>query len=401
MTHILDLLGRLPVSDLPAIAELIERRAERDAATDRARRIALVGLRGAGKSTLGRAPCRASRLSVHRARPPGRAGLRRAHPRSDRDRRARDLPPLRARLPRARHRRARRGGDRHRRRHRLEPRDLCAAASPHPHGLDQGAARRAHAPRDGAGRLPPDGAEPRGHGRPGRHSRCARRRLRARARPSSTRRATARSRASRNSRGSPRVMQAEQRSDARRPRLPRSRPDAARIPHDRAAPGCGADARAAARGARLGRRLGQLSGRAGGRDRRRRVRLFARRLRPIVAGQIAAPVSFMHEEARDVLPRVLDAIGFRRGLLVGHSDGASIAAIYAGSVQDHRVRGLALMAPHFFTEDMGLAEIARAKVGVRAGRACAPSSRGCTPISTTPSTAGAAPGSIPNSASGT
>jgi pimeloyl-ACP methyl ester carboxylesterase len=69
----------------------------------------------------------------------------------------------------------------------------------------------------------------------------------------------------------------------------------------------------------------------------------------------------MHEEARDVLPKVLDAIGFRRGLLLGHSDGASIAAIYAGSVQDHRVRGLILIAPHFFTEDMGIAEIARAK----------------------------------------
>jgi pimeloyl-ACP methyl ester carboxylesterase len=75
----------------------------------------------------------------------------------------------------------------------------------------------------------------------------------------------------------------------------------------------------------------------------------------------------MHDEARDVLPHVLDAIGFRRGLLAGHSDGASIAAIYAGSIQDHRVRGLALMAPHFFTEDMGIAEIARAKVAFETG----------------------------------
>ncbi|HEY6257449.1 MAG TPA: alpha/beta hydrolase [Xanthobacteraceae bacterium] len=73
------------------------------------------------------------------------------------------------------------------------------------------------------------------------------------------------------------------------------------------------------------------------------------------------PLTFMHEEARDVLPRVLAAIGFRRGLLLGHSDGASIAAIHAGSVQDHRVRGLILIAPHFFTEDMGIAEIARAR----------------------------------------
>jgi len=71
----------------------------------------------------------------------------------------------------------------------------------------------------------------------------------------------------------------------------------------------------------------------------------------------------MHEEAREVLPRVLDAIGFRRGLLVGHSDGASIATIYVGTIQDHRIRGLALMAPHFFTEDMGIEEIARAYDG--------------------------------------
>jgi pimeloyl-ACP methyl ester carboxylesterase len=78
--------------------------------------------------------------------------------------------------------------------------------------------------------------------------------------------------------------------------------------------------------------------------------------------KLPRPLAFMHEEAREVLPKLLDAIGFQRGILVGHSDGASISAIYAGSVQDHRVRGLVLMAPHFFTEDMGIAEIARAKV---------------------------------------
>jgi pimeloyl-ACP methyl ester carboxylesterase len=69
------------------------------------------------------------------------------------------------------------------------------------------------------------------------------------------------------------------------------------------------------------------------------------------------PLSFMHDEAKHVLPLLLDAIGFKRGLLLGHSDGASIAAIYAGSVQDHRVRGLTLIAPHFITEDMGIAAI--------------------------------------------
>jgi pimeloyl-ACP methyl ester carboxylesterase len=78
-------------------------------------------------------------------------------------------------------------------------------------------------------------------------------------------------------------------------------------------------------------------------------------------GKLPRAVSFMHEEATEVLPRVLGSIGFQRGILFGHSDGASIAAIYAGSVQDHRVRGLVLIAPHFFIEEMGLAEIRRAR----------------------------------------
>src|SRR6516225_689806 len=77
--------------------------------------------------------------------------------------------------------------------------------------------------------------------------------------------------------------------------------------------------------------------------------------------------SFMAEEARDVLPRVLAAIGFRRGFLLGHSDGASIATIYAGSVQDHRVRGIVLIAPHFVVEPMGLASIAKAKLAYEGG----------------------------------
>lgn len=70
------------------------------------------------------------------------------------------------------------------------------------------------------------------------------------------------------------------------------------------------------------------------------------------------PLDYMHREAQETLPRVLAAIGFRRGLLLGHSDGASIAAIYAGSVQDHRVRGLVLIAPHFVCEDVTIAAIA-------------------------------------------
>jgi len=79
------------------------------------------------------------------------------------------------------------------------------------------------------------------------------------------------------------------------------------------------------------------------------------------------PLDYMHGEALDILPKVLDAIGFQRGLLLGHSDGASIAAIYAGGIQDHRVRGVALIAPHFITEAIGLAAIARTNDDYRSG----------------------------------
>jgi pimeloyl-ACP methyl ester carboxylesterase len=72
-------------------------------------------------------------------------------------------------------------------------------------------------------------------------------------------------------------------------------------------------------------------------------------------------VDYMHREALDVLPKLLDRIGFRRGLLVGHSDGGSIAAIYAGSRQDHRLQGVALIAPHFIVEDISVKSIAETR----------------------------------------
>jgi pimeloyl-ACP methyl ester carboxylesterase len=79
------------------------------------------------------------------------------------------------------------------------------------------------------------------------------------------------------------------------------------------------------------------------------------------------PLDYMHVEALDVLPKLLDAIGFRRGLLLGHSDGASIAAIYAGGVQDHRIRALVMIAPHFVVEDVSLEAIAEAKAAYEQG----------------------------------
>lgn len=69
------------------------------------------------------------------------------------------------------------------------------------------------------------------------------------------------------------------------------------------------------------------------------------------------PVSYLHDHALDVLPAVLAAAGVDRPpLLVGHSDGASIAIVHAGT--GHPVAGLVLIAPHVFVEPETVAAIA-------------------------------------------
>jgi pimeloyl-ACP methyl ester carboxylesterase len=73
------------------------------------------------------------------------------------------------------------------------------------------------------------------------------------------------------------------------------------------------------------------------------------------------PLTYLQDEAFDVLPCLLDQAGIESCVLIGHSDGASIATIYAGARQDARLRGLVLMAPHFFCEEISLRVIADAK----------------------------------------
>ncbi|HWB44024.1 MAG TPA: alpha/beta hydrolase [Hyphomicrobiaceae bacterium] len=67
---------------------------------------------------------------------------------------------------------------------------------------------------------------------------------------------------------------------------------------------------------------------------------------------------FMHEEALDVLPMLLDQLGVERPMLIGHSDGASIALIHAAA-SGRAVHSLVLMAPHVFIEPFNLDSIAR------------------------------------------
>jgi pimeloyl-ACP methyl ester carboxylesterase len=69
-------------------------------------------------------------------------------------------------------------------------------------------------------------------------------------------------------------------------------------------------------------------------------------------------VRFMHDEAQIVLPEVLDAAGIEEAILVGHSDGASIALIHAACPGSGRIRALVLEAPHSFVEPVTVASIA-------------------------------------------
>ncbi|MBA98980.1 alpha/beta fold hydrolase [Sulfitobacter sp.] len=73
--------------------------------------------------------------------------------------------------------------------------------------------------------------------------------------------------------------------------------------------------------------------------------------------ELPRPLDYMTREATGTVKEVLDTAGIQQAVLLGHSDGATIAAIYAGSVSDMRIRALVLMAPHFFTEPIGIAAI--------------------------------------------
>lgn len=84
--------------------------------------------------------------------------------------------------------------------------------------------------------------------------------------------------------------------------------------------------------------------------------------------EVPRPLTYMHEEGLAVLPEVLDAAGIRSAILVGHSDGASIALINAGGRHDPRVHGLVLMAPHVFNEDLSVRSIRAAKEAWETGR---------------------------------
>ena len=86
---------------------------------------------------------------------------------------------------------------------------------------------------------------------------------------------------------------------------------------------------------------------------------------------------FMHHEAQVVLPALLQALAIERPILIGHSDGASIALIYAGTCNGSGTRakanvagppplGVAVMAPHLFVEDVTVEEIGKVDAAFQA-----------------------------------
>jgi pimeloyl-ACP methyl ester carboxylesterase len=82
------------------------------------------------------------------------------------------------------------------------------------------------------------------------------------------------------------------------------------------------------------------------------------------------PLTYMHDEGQKVLPKLLETLGIDDAVLVGHSDGGSIALVYAGSEDVHahaRLRGLVLMAPHVFCEDVSVDSIREARVAFEQG----------------------------------
>lgn len=83
--------------------------------------------------------------------------------------------------------------------------------------------------------------------------------------------------------------------------------------------------------------------------------------------RLPRPIQYLTPEGQEVLPGVLTRAGIERTILIGHSDGASIALIYAGRRHCPALEGLILLAPHVFCEDLSVENIAAAKQAFEQG----------------------------------
>ncbi len=79
------------------------------------------------------------------------------------------------------------------------------------------------------------------------------------------------------------------------------------------------------------------------------------------ASILPRPIRYMHDEGLEVLPQLLEVAGIRDCILIGHSDGGSIAIIYAGGTEAIPLRGLITEAAHVFCEDICLSAVRHAR----------------------------------------
>lgn len=79
------------------------------------------------------------------------------------------------------------------------------------------------------------------------------------------------------------------------------------------------------------------------------------------------PLDYMTEEGLSVLPELMAATGVRDCVLIGNSDGGSIALIYAGGTKAAPLRGMITLAAHVFCEDISVESIRQAKIDYEAG----------------------------------
>ena len=77
--------------------------------------------------------------------------------------------------------------------------------------------------------------------------------------------------------------------------------------------------------------------------------------------------SYMHDEAINVLPALLRYLHVQQYVLIGHSDGGSVALIHAGGTLARGLRGVVTLAAHVFTEPSGQASIAATEVAYDTG----------------------------------
>lgn len=113
------------------------------------------------------------------------------------------------------------------------------------------------------------------------------------------------------------------------------------------------------------------------------------------------PLRYMEDHALEVLPPLLAQLDARALVLVGHSDGGSIAAVHAGARPDPRLAGVVLLAPHFFAEPISVAAIRRATRASKRTTCVSGSPSTTRTTSTARSGAGPTRGCTPTSCAGT